>query len=96
MKKIKTWDKVQVITWKYKWTISDVQSVWEDKLIVKWVNVVKKAVKKQWFVEKTMPIHISNVMFYCEKCKKPTRLAIITNKDQKKVRSCKKCNAEYK
>ncbi|MFZ5341624.1 MAG: hypothetical protein ACOZBL_03610 [Patescibacteria group bacterium] len=26
-----------------------------------------------------MPIHISNVMFYCEKCKKPVRLNVVVD-----------------
>jgi len=87
---------VQVITWKYRWTISEVEHVLEDHVIVKWVNVVKKAVKKQWFVEKTLPIHTSNVMFYCEKCKKAVRLTVEVNAKWQKVRVCKKCKAEYK
>lgn len=92
MRKIKTGDKVQVITWKYKWAISEVQAVANDqKLIVKWVNVVKKAVKWKWIIEKTLPLDKSNVMYYCSKCKKPVRLWIMVDKNNKKVRVCKKC-----
>jgi large subunit ribosomal protein L24 len=96
MKKIKSWDKVQVIAGKFNWTVSEVESVWETSVVVKWVNKVKKAVKWQWFVEKTLPIHISNVMFYCEKCKKPVRVSVLKKDDWKKVRACKKCWAEYR
>ena len=65
-----------VVRWADKWKISTVKKVLQDKVIVEWVRVVKKAVKKQWFVEKEMPIHISNVMIYDEKTKKPTRVGI--------------------
>mgnify|MGYP002352333243 CR=1 FL=1 len=91
MRKIQKGDKVQVITWKYKWTVSEVEQTLDEKFIVKWVNVVKKAVKWQGFVEKTMPVQKSNVMYYCSKCKKPVRLWILLDKSWKKVRVCKKC-----
>lgn len=95
MKKIKSWDKVKVIAGKFKGTISEIEKVLETSVIVKWVNVVKKAVKWQGFVEKTLPIHVSNVMFVCEKCNEATKLAIKTNDKWQKRRSCKKCWAEY-
>jgi len=41
-------------------------------------------------IEKERPIHISNVMLYCVKCSKPTRIKI-GEVAGKKVRICKKC-----
>lgn len=90
MKKIKKWDKVKVIAGKYKWDISVVEQVVWEKLIVKNVNIVKKAVKWQGFVEKTLPIDISNVMYYDEKNKVTTRIWIKIKENWKKVRFLKK------
>ncbi len=36
------------------------------------------------------PIHISNVMYFCDKCKKGTRIGIQV-KDNNKTRVCKGC-----
>lgn len=96
MKKIKTGDKVQVIAWKFKGTVSKAEKVQGDRVAVRWVNVVKKAVKGQWFLEKTLPIHISNVMLYCENCNKPVRVSRDVDEKWNKVRKCRKCRKEYK
>lgn len=48
-------------------------------------------------MEKEVAIHASNVMLYCEKCKKPTRIAVkVTGEgaSKKKVRVCKHCGAD--
>lgn len=89
MKKIKSWDKVVVIAWSYVKKVSTIEKVIWNKVIVKWVNLKKKAVKKEWFVDKTMPIDISNVMLYSDKLKWPTKVKI-EERDWKKVRVCKK------
>jgi hypothetical protein len=41
---------------------------------VKDVNVVKKAVKGQGFVKKTLPLHVSNVAYYLADQKKATKI----------------------
>ncbi len=58
-------------------------------------NLVKRAVKWYWFIEKKSPIHRSNVMYWCEDCKKPVRVGIKINDKWKKVRYCKKCGKEF-
>lgn len=78
MKKIKTGDDVIVIAGKYKGKTSTVESVAGDKVVVKGVNVMKKAVKGQGFVDKILPIHISNIALYDGK--KASRVAISTDK----------------
>ncbi len=90
MKSIKAWDKVKVITWSYKWTVSNVEKVQWDKVFVTWVNVRKKAIKKQWFMDKTLPIHISNVMIYSDSADSAVRVWFRYNDNWKKVRFCKK------
>ena len=64
----------------------------ETKIIVE--NIAKKAVKGRGFIEKRYPIHISNVMYYCEKCKKPVRVWVIIENGKKK-RYCKKCKTQF-
>jgi len=94
MKKLRTWDPVIVISGKHKWKISTIETISEDSVIVKDVNVVKKAVKGQGFVKKTLPINISNIMYYITKEKKATKIKIEITKDGKKIRKSKKLNTE--
>ncbi len=96
MKKLRTWDPVIVISGKHKWKISTIETIGEDSVIVKDVNVVKKAVKWQWFVKKTLPINISNIMYYMTKEKQATKIKIETTKDGKRIRKSKKLNTEIK
>lgn len=95
MKKIRTWDKVKVISGSFKWTVSVIERVDWTKVIVKWVNVRKKAVKKQWFIERTLPIDISNVMLYSDSTSWTTKVSI-KEENGKKIRVCKKTNKEIK
>ncbi len=95
MRKIKSWDKVVVISWAYKWNITTVEKVDWVNVYLKWVNVRKKAVKKQWFVEKNLPINISNIALYSDKNEWATKVSIQL-KDWKKTRVCKKTWQEYR
>lgn len=96
MRKIKSWDKVKVISGKFKGDISKVNKIDWDLVVVDKVNIVKKAKKWSGFIEITKPIHISNVMYYCDKCNKPVRVSIKVNEKLKKVRICCKCKSEIK
>ena len=96
MKKLRKWDPVIVISGKNKWKVSTIETIDWDYVTVKDVNVAKKAMKWQWFVKKTLPIHISNVMYYLEKDKKATKIKVEVKKDGKKVRVSKKTNEEIK
>ena len=69
----------------------------KDRLIVEKVNLVKRHVKpsqktKGGIMEKESPIHVSNVMIYCEKCSKPVKVGKKILEDGKKVRFCRKCS----
>ena len=80
-----------IIAGKNKGKISTIEQVVDnDYVVVKDVNVVKKAVKGQGFVKKTLPIHISNVMYYLEKEKKPVKIEIVVEKNGTKKRRAKK------
>ena len=96
MKKLRKWEPVIVIAGKNKWKVSTIETIDWDYVTVKDVNVAKKAMKWQWFVKKTLPIHISNVMYYLDKEKKATKIKVNVTKDGKKVRVAKKTNEEIK
>lgn len=83
MKKIQTGDTAIVTAWKNKWAIAQVIRVNEDAVFLQWVNMVKKAKKQQWFIEKEWFIHISNVSLYDPTTKKPARVKIEEEKWQK-------------
>lgn len=86
MKKLKKWDNVIVISGKNKWKISKIFKIeikkhkltWLENIYVylEWVNMAKKAIKKEWFKEITLPIHISNVQIYDEENKRWYRTSI--------------------
>lgn len=90
MKKLRKSDPVIVISGKLKGAISVIESVDGDMVYLKDVNVVKKAVKGQGFVKKTLPLHVSNVAYYLADEKSPTKIAIELTQDGKKVRKAKK------
>lgn len=98
MNKIKKGDEVIVITGKDKGKRGNVLSVLGcgEKLLVNGVNVAKKHLKgnpnegKQGgIVDKTMPIHRSNVMVYDQTTQKGSRIGIRTLNDGKRVRFLK-------
>jgi len=90
MRKLRTWDPVMVIAGKYKGKISAIQKIMDNYAIVKWVNEMKKAMKWKWFIKKTLPIHISNIMYYVESKKKPSKIKIMIDKNGKKTRQTRK------
>ena len=90
MKKIKKGDPVIVIAGKHKGSISKVERVAEDFVYLQDVNVVKKAKKKEGFVKKTLPLHVSNIAYYLEEQKTPTKIGIEINSKGKKLRIAKK------
>jgi len=96
MKKLRSGDPIMVIAGKYKGKISSIEKIDENKVWVKWLNEVKRAMKWKGFVKKHLPINISNVMYYDEVSKKPSKLKIISNKEGKKVRKIAKTDKEIK
>ncbi|HOG15033.1 MAG TPA: 50S ribosomal protein L24 [Candidatus Absconditabacterales bacterium] len=96
MKKLKSGDPVIVISGKYKGKISTIEKIDGDYAIVKNINVVKKAMKGKGFIKKTLPIHISNIMYYLEKEKKASKIRIEITSDGKKIRKTKKGDIKIK
>ncbi len=70
----------------------------EGRILVEGINFARKhsrpkAIDKQGgIVQMEKPVSIANVMYFCMKCSKPTRLKEKTLQDGSKVRYCKKCN----
>jgi large subunit ribosomal protein L24 len=97
--KIKKGDNVIVISGKDKGKSGKVLETLNklEKVIVEGVNVSKKhvkakksaGIKKGEVIEKTMPIHVSNVMIEDPKTKKPSRIGYLIEND-KKVRISRK------
>jgi len=70
------------------------------RVVVEGVNMVYKHVRQSkkhprgGRIEKEAPIDISNVMLWCENCRRPVRTGYRlegSEKAKKKVRVCKKC-----
>lgn len=67
------------------------------KVLVEGINFVKKHLKPKTvdrqggIVTMEKPVSLANVMFFCLKCSRPTRLGIKTLENKEKVRFCKKC-----
>lgn len=95
--KIKKGDTVKILVGKDKGKDGLVLKVFpkENQVLVEGINVAKKHQKATQtqapgIVEKTRPIHISNVSALDPKDKKPTRVGYKVLKDGKKIRVSKR------
>jgi large subunit ribosomal protein L24 len=94
-------DTVVVITGKDSGKIGKVLHAYpaEGKVSVEKVNVVSRHTKPRGqqtpggIIKSERAIDASNVMLYCEKCKKATRIQVKVQAG-KRVRVCKHCGAE--
>jgi len=96
-RKIRKGDFVLVTTGKEKGKTGEVTKVdpKDNRLIVRGVNLVKKHQKKSKslqgeIITKEAPIHISNVAFYDQDLKIPTKIGFTLSEDGIKVRIGKK------
>lgn len=101
---IKTGDRVIVIAGKDKGKVSNVKKALpqQNKVIVEDANMITKAMKANpmanfqgGLVKLEAPMEVSNVMLYCQKCEKPTRISFKVLENGKKTRVCKKCNEQF-
>lgn len=95
--KIKKGDQVVVLTGKDKGKTGEILSVMpkENRVVVKGVNVVKKAQRQTatsegGIVEKELSIHASNVALIDPKTNKPTRVGYKVDAKGEKTRIAKK------
>jgi len=69
----------------------------KDRVVVEGLNMIKRhsrarrAARQAGIVELEAPIHVSNVMYVCTKCKKPSRIGYKVLEDGRKVRTCRSC-----
>ena len=99
--RIKKGDNVKVLSGKDRGKTGKVLRALpgENKIVVEKVNIVKKHRKSQGQGKKgerisiPAPLSVSNVQLMCPKCGKPSRVGT-KMVDGKKVRMCKKCQAE--
>jgi large subunit ribosomal protein L24 len=99
--RIKKNDRVVVIAGKDRGVVSRVLYIIpkKNRAVVENVNMIKRHMRARGanqpggIVEREAPIHMSNVMLYCEKCKKGVRFAAHTTPDGAKQRVCKGCGA---
>jgi large subunit ribosomal protein L24 len=101
MKKLKVNDEVVVTTGKNAGKIGKIISLNRKtgNVTVDGVNEVKRATKPSQanpeggFITKNLPVNSSNVSLISPKTKKATKVKFVTGKDNKKIRTSKKCGA---
>ena len=97
--KIKKNDMVMVITGRDRGKTGKVMRVIPDtsRVVIERINIVKRhsrprgAASPGGIVEKEAPLHISNVMFFCERCNAPVRVGYKISADKTKTRTCRRC-----
>jgi large subunit ribosomal protein L24 len=98
--KIRREDRVVVIRGRDRGKVGAVRQVKprEQRIVVEGVNVIKRHLRSLpnrpgGIVERESPIHWSKVKLICPACQKATRVGFRRLEDGRKVRYCKKCNA---
>jgi large subunit ribosomal protein L24 len=98
--KIRKNDNVLVIAGKDRGKKGKVRFAYpkKNKIIVEGINFIKKhsrakgQVRQAGIIDFEAPLDISNVMFFCDKCRHPSRLGFRTLEDGRKVRFCRNCS----
>ena len=98
--KIKKNDTVLVISGKDRGKKGKVRRALpkDERVVVEGLNMIKRhsrarrAARQAGIVELEAPIHVSNVMLVCDKCKKPARVGMRTLEDGRRVRFCRACD----
>ncbi len=100
---VKKGDTVQVISGKdagKKGKILSVEPA-KSRVVVEGINIIKRHTRptrtnpQGGIMEREAPMHSSNVMIYCSKCKEPVRINKKILADGKKIRVCNKCGEEF-
>jgi large subunit ribosomal protein L24 len=69
-----------------------------SRVVVERLNLVKRHTKARGaqtpggIIEKEAPLHISNVMIFCDRCNAPVRTSVKINADKTKSRVCRRCH----
>ena len=97
--KIRKNDTVLVIAGKDKGKKGKVRFAYpkKERVLVEGINFIKKhsrarrQARQAGIIDLEAPIHVSNVMLFCEKCNQPTRIGFTFLEDGRKVRICRAC-----
>jgi len=97
--KLKTNDQVVVISGADRGKRGKILAVSakNDKVIVEGVNKKNKYIKatqenpKGGMITREYPVNLSNVMYFCDKCKKGVRVQKVISDGKDKGRTCNKC-----
>ncbi len=99
---VKSGDTVSVITGKDRNKTGKILKIDTGKgsAIVEGLNLVKRHTRARGnqpgsLVEKEALIQVSNIMLYCDKCKRPVKAKSSLLEDGQKVRVCKKCGESF-
>lgn len=100
---VKMKDTVVVLTGKDRGARGTVLSVdrGKQRALVERVNMHKKHVRANprqgvqgGILEREAPIHVSNLMIVCPQCNEPTRVGRRELSNGRRVRTCKRCDAQ--
>jgi len=96
---VKKGDTVYILSGKDEGRRGRILKVFPDdnRVLVESVNMVVKHKKPRQtnpggIIRQEAPVHASNVMLICEKCRTPTKVGKRVLENGEKVRVCKKCN----
>ena len=97
--KIKKNDTVMVVTGRDRGKTGKVMRVLPEagRVVIERLNIVKRHSKPRGaqspggIVEKEAPLHISNVMIFCDRCNAPVRIGVKDNADGSRSRVCRRC-----
>jgi large subunit ribosomal protein L24 len=100
--KIKKGDSVKIVRGKDAGKTGTVEKVFEKefKVLVENINQYKRHLKARSQKEPsevitiTKPLPVANMQLLCPKCKKPTRVGYVQEKDTK-MRVCAKCEGRF-
>ena len=99
--KIRKNDIVKIMAGKEKGKVGRVLKVDREKgrITVEKINMVKRHAKpgkknpQGGIIEKEAALAYSNVLIMCDKCNKPTRIAMAVDESGDRSRACKRCGA---
>ena len=100
--KLKIKDKVLVTAGKDKGREGSIIKVLpsSSRVVVEGINKYKRHIKPRGkdqpgsILDRERPLPMANVALICPKCKKPTRIGFLVNKEGDKTRICRKCQEE--
>ncbi|MCL4445571.1 MAG: 50S ribosomal protein L24 [Actinobacteria bacterium] len=100
--RIKKGDRVVVRSGKYKGHRSEVIRALpaEGRVVLEGVNVAKRHAKatgttmQGGIIDKFMPVPVSSVSLLCKSCGEPTRVGSSFDEHGRKLRVCRRCEAE--